>query len=446
MKSDKSLLSNGSPADEAASPSRGWRRQLFAAVRLAQVRFRFLAVFLIAFLVVGNWETLRNYWDRWTASSRFAAPQAVSVDAEYFCPMCPGVVSNWPTKCPVCNMGLVRRKKGGPVQLPDGIISRMQYSPQRLQLAGVRTAIVEYLPLAKEVLCYGFATANALSDETDQAPGIATEVEAPQGDAALMRIGHAAQIRCGALPGLGPWKGRVARIDLESPAQSMSAKIRVEIADPKSELSAGLLLSVGFELPIVDVEPFRSQPSNPEPLQPDEPRLVFICPNHPDDIRLSDGKCPRDGIELLEQPLTENQRLTYWCPMHPEVTSRAAGEKCEKCNGMILLPRITVFRPSGRVLAVPETAVVDTGTRRMVYVDRGDGMFDGVEVVVGPRAGGCYAIVSGLEAGQKVAASGAFLLDAETRLNPNVASAYFGATTAGGSGSEAGSGAAESQP
>jgi hypothetical protein len=52
-----------------------------------------------------------------------------------------------------------------------------------------------------------------------------------------------------------------------------------------------------------------------------------------------------------------------------------------------------------------------------------------VEVVVGPRAEGCYAIVSGLQAGQKIASAGAFLLDAETRLNPNTSAAYFGATT-----------------
>jgi hypothetical protein len=36
--------------------------------------------------------------------------------------------------------------------------------------------------------------------------------------------------------------------------------------------------------------------------------------------------------------------------------------------------------------------------------------------------------VRGLEAGEKVVAAGAFLLDAETRLNPNASAAYFGAT------------------
>ena len=54
-------------------------------------------------------------------------------------------------------------------------------------------------------------------------------------------------------------------------------------------------------------------------------------------------------------------------------------------------------------------------------------MFDGVEVVLGPRCGDFYPVVRGLEVGQRVAFAGAFLLDAETRLNPSLAAGYFGA-------------------
>ena len=54
-------------------------------------------------------------------------------------------------------------------------------------------------------------------------------------------------------------------------------------------------------------------------------------------------------------------------------------------------------------------------------------MFDGVEVVLGPRCGDSYPVVRGLEPGQRVAVAGAFLLDAETRLNPSLVAGYFGA-------------------
>jgi hypothetical protein len=83
----------------------------------------------------------------------------------------------------------------------------------------------------------------------------------------------------------------------------------------------------------------------------------------------------------------------------------------------------------GTVLAVPESAVIDTGEHQVVYVETGPGMFDGVAVKLGPTADGFVSVLSGLEAGQRVAAAGAFLLDAETRLNPHLAAAYFGAAS-----------------
>ncbi len=54
--------------------------------------------------------------------------------------MDPGIVSDWPGKCGICNMALVRRKRGEAVALPDGVIARMQLSPYRIQLAGIQTS------------------------------------------------------------------------------------------------------------------------------------------------------------------------------------------------------------------------------------------------------------------------------------------------------------------
>ena len=85
--------------------------------------------------------------------------------------------------------------------------------------------------------------------------------------------------------------------------------------------------------------------------------------------------------------------------------------------------------PAGdEVLAVPERAVIDTGAKQIVYVESAPGVFDGVAVQLGPRDGDYYAVVAGLRPGQRVAAAGAFLIDAETRLNPAAAAAYFGAS------------------
>jgi Cu(I)/Ag(I) efflux system membrane fusion protein len=84
--------------------------------------------------------------------------------------------------------------------------------------------------------------------------------------------------------------------------------------------------------------------------------------------------------------------------------------------------------PTGTVLSIPQQAVIDTGSSKVVYVEREPGVFEGVKVELGPRMGGYYPVLAGLSPGDNVAAAGSFLLDAETRLNPATASTYFGAS------------------
>jgi hypothetical protein len=405
--------------------------KLRTASQVAQVRLRFVIVFAVAFLVVGKWDTLRAYWDQLTSFGGGDAPQTISSDTEHFCPMCPGVISDWPAKCPVCNMALVRRKKGGAVQLPNGVVSRMQYSPYRLQLAGVRTSPSKYVPLAIEFASYGVLGGGDSSDEAsdNESQLLHADLRVRHEDAAMLRTDQNVAITAVARPGLGPWSARVSDIQFDSSLRPMAATVRVVLDEPNDALSAGMEVAARFQVPVANVEPFRSQPTNPEPLSAGERRSVFVCPEHSDVIGEAGGKCPRDGLALVEQPLAENERLRYWCPMHPEVVERDSGHKCDKCKGMILVPRVFAYRPPGEVLVVPENAVIDTGRRHLIYIDRGEGMFDGVEVTVGPRVAGCYSIVSGLQAGQKVASAGAFLLDAETRLNANTSALYFGAMT-----------------
>ncbi len=68
-------------------------------------------------------------------------------------------------------------------------------------------------------------------------------------------------------------------------------------------------------------------------------------------------------------------------------------------------------------LAVPEDAVLETGTRRLVFLARGQGRLEPREVTTGERAGGRYEIKSGLDEGQQVALGAAFLLDSESRIS-----------------------------
>jgi membrane fusion protein, copper/silver efflux system len=72
--------------------------------------------------------------------------------------------------------------------------------------------------------------------------------------------------------------------------------------------------------------------------------------------------------------------------------------------------------PLGPTLAVPATAVMDTGKRQIVWVEMQAGMFEPRDVQVGARVGDNVQIISGLAKGEKVAASGGYLIDSESQL------------------------------
>ncbi|MEO8324842.1 MAG: efflux RND transporter periplasmic adaptor subunit [Nitrospirota bacterium] len=70
----------------------------------------------------------------------------------------------------------------------------------------------------------------------------------------------------------------------------------------------------------------------------------------------------------------------------------------------------------GRKLAVPEEAVLDSGTRKVVFVAQGEDMFEPREVRLGPKVGSYYEVVAGLQQGERIVTSGTFLLDSESKL------------------------------
>lgn len=89
---------------------------------------------------------------------------------------------------------------------------------------------------------------------------------------------------------------------------------------------------------------------------------------------------------------------------------------------------------SGEVLAVPRNAVLDTGERKIVYVDAGDGTFLGREVEIGPEATASvdgkertfYPVISGLREGDMVVTAANFLIDSQSQISPTAAAAAFG--------------------
>lgn len=71
----------------------------------------------------------------------------------------------------------------------------------------------------------------------------------------------------------------------------------------------------------------------------------------------------------------------------------------------------------GEKLAVPNDAILNSGTKKIVFIAKPDGFFQPQEVILGPKAGGYYEVLQGLTENQTVVTSGNFLVDSESKLN-----------------------------
>ena len=72
---------------------------------------------------------------------------------------------------------------------------------------------------------------------------------------------------------------------------------------------------------------------------------------------------------------------------------------------------------SAAILTVPQNAVLNSGLRQVVFVDRGDGFLEPRDVKTGRRFDNRIEILSGLKAGERIVTSGNFLIDSESQLS-----------------------------
>jgi Cu(I)/Ag(I) efflux system membrane fusion protein len=110
--------------------------------------------------------------------------------------------------------------------------------------------------------------------------------------------------------------------------------------------------------------------------------------------------------------------------VYPQVNreTRTARVRVELTNSdLALLPDMYVdaeieIGGSESVLSVPDSSVLDTGSRQVVLVDKGEGRFEPRDVKIGRRGSGLIEIRSGLKDGEPVVVAANFLIDAESNL------------------------------
>jgi Cu(I)/Ag(I) efflux system membrane fusion protein len=129
--------------------------------------------------------------------------------------------------------------------------------------------------------------------------------------------------------------------------------------------------------------------------------------------------------EVWKGPIT-------WIAPTVEETTRTVKVRFEVDNsGEHLKPDmfVDVFLRAGDgvALALPQSAVIDAGDRKIVFLDRGEGRFEPREVTLGVKAGDVYPVITGLARGDRVVTSANFLIDSESSLK----AAIDAMTTAG---------------
>ena len=145
-----------------------------------------------------------------------------------------------------------------------------------------------------------------------------------------------------------------------------------------------------------------------------------------EDYKLKPGMFIRAKVEAIldiDGQAVNSQLAGKWIsPMHPEVVKDGPGQ-CDVC-GMDLVPAeqlgiVSISKSDLQPLLVPASAVLKTGKRALVYVklpDRKEPTFVSREVVLGPRAGDNYIVLSGLAVGEVVVTNGNFKIDSAMQI------------------------------
>jgi membrane fusion protein, copper/silver efflux system len=201
---------------------------------------------------------------------------------------------------------------------------------------------------------------------------------------------------------------------------SRTVEVRYALDNPGHRLRPGMFATVRLDTPMAETPAFRSRIAAAQAAS-------------------GKGRLVRLSLTVDEQrtcPVTTAKLGSMGEPISVELEGGKIWTCCSACPPKLKAQPAKYLGepappPRDQVLSVDESAVVDTGTRTVVYVETGPGVFEGREVVLGPRAGNRFPVLEGLNAGDKVAAAGAFLIDAESRLNPNVAPPDSAAPTEG---------------
>jgi len=197
------------------------------------------------------------------------------------------------------------------------------------------------------------------------------ELEAYESDLPWLHYGQSVRFTSEAFPG-ETFEGQIAFIDPVLDARTRTVRVRVNLINTESKLKPDM-----FVRAIVRAKIAKGG-------QVMDPGLAgkWISPMHPEIIKDEPGSCDICGMDLVSA-----QSLGY-----AEATQDTAP------------------------LVIPASAPLITGKRAVVYLDMGDGIYEGRDIILGPRAGDHYLVERGLKEGDRVVTRGNFKIDSAIQI------------------------------
>ena len=201
------------------------------------------------------------------------------------------------------------------------------------------------------------------------------KLEAYESDLPWVRYGQEVEFETEAYPG-EPFTGRVSFISPVLDGQTRTVSVRVNVANLEGRLKPGMFVRAVVRARVAAAGRVM------------DPALAgkWISPMHPEIVKDGPGSCDICGMPLVP---TESLGFVSAAAVAPEAP-----------------------------LVVPASAVLQTGKRAIVYVAVAgeEGMFEGREIVLGPRAGDYYLVREGLQEGEQVVVNGSFKIDSALQI------------------------------
>ena len=400
------------------------------------------------------------------------AKQGEQAKVLYTCAMHPFIIKDSPGTCPICGMTLIKKVEGTQASAEElAMLGHVSLSPTQTVMANVATIEAKVMPLDKEINAVGMVQ----YDQARQAKVTAWVAG---------RIDKLNVNTVGAYVSKGKPVAELYSPDLVAAQQEylLALKSREQLKNsPISSISfggEGLVTSARQRLKLMGVRD--DQIAGLEKAGQPNIRLPIYTPLSGVVIEkiAQEGQYVNAGDPLfsiadlsrvwVELELYENefaniklgQTVNILSQSYPGQTfrgkvafvypfldpkTRTVKVRVELANpGLKLKPDMfvnaTIRVPLGSAVVVPVGAVMDTGKRQVVWVETQPGMFEPRDVKVGAREGSSIQILSGVNAGEKVAASGGYLIDSEAQLKGSAGGHEGHGASPGASGATPGAG------